>query len=417
MKKTLLTLLVFLLTATVVFGKKMTLDNMLDTVSRSSYRIDLWRKQMELHRDKEKYYKLDDWNGVQTSVTSQYSRQEDAWQTTGRAQWGPLYIEGTKDYDNDDYATVGVEKNIKDLLYSKNKSELKKLDYSKKVDELTYKTDLELLKTNLITLYVEYKNNELELRVKDSGIKTLQLEREKLTKSYELGAVSKIELDTLLMNLQNLNLETLLLKDNLAKIREEFRYVYGIDTGKAELADISAKKVPYEQLTRRYGLLDLQKKQLQKEITKENIKYLKYDDKMPDLTVGLSRDTKNNENRVSLTFSKRFLDYNLDLEQEKLDLDQQEISYRQAWNENEAEKRKILYNLANYENTWLVNKNKADLESKNYEIKKLEHQNGKSTYLDVMESFNDYLTYRITAEKARNSLSGYIYELKVKGEE
>jgi outer membrane protein TolC len=407
---------VFLLAATLQ-GKTMTLDNMLDMVSRSSYRIDLWQKQRELNRDKEKYYKLGDWNGVQTTASSQYSRLEDAWQTTGRAQWGPIYIEGTKDYDNDDYATIGVEKSLKDLIYSKNKSELKKLDLSKKVDELTYRIDMETIKANLISLYVEYKNNELELRVKQSGVKTLELEREKLTKSYDLGAVSKIELETLLMNLNNLNLESVLLKDNLTKLREQFRYIFGIDTGKLALADIPGKKLNYDGLVARYGQLDLQKQLLQQEITKESINYLNYDDITPDITVGLSRDTKNDENRVSLTFSKRFLDYNLDLEQEKLDLEQQAISYRQARLENEAEKQKILYNLASYENTWLVNKNKADLEAKNYEIKKLEYQNGKSTYLDVMESFNDYLEYRITAEKSRNSLYGYIYELRVKGEE
>jgi len=276
---------------------------------------------------------------------------------------------------------------------------------------------METIKANLISLYVEYKNNELELRVKQSGVKTLELEREKLTKSYDLGAVSKIELETLLMNLNNLNLESVLLKDNLTKLREQFRYIFGIDTGKRALADIPGKKLNYDGLVARYGQLDLQKQLLQQEITKESINYLNYDDKTPDITVGLSRDTKNDENRVSLTFSKRFLDYNLDLEQEKLDLEQQAISYRQARLENEAEKQKILYNLASYENTWLVNKNKADLEAKNYEIKKLEYQNGKSTYLDVMESFNDYLEYRITAEKSRNSLYGYIYELRVKGEE
>ncbi|MDR3258390.1 MAG: TolC family protein [Fusobacteriaceae bacterium] len=409
-------LLLSIIITGILYGKNISLDNMLDKLSSTSYQNELYNKKQEENKSKEKNYKLDTYNGVQTSVKSSYNDRYEAWETTGKASFGDFYIEGTKTYDDEDYATFGVEKNIKTLIYSKNKNELKKLDMNKEIDRIDYLSNLENHKIELILLYKEYKNSELELKIKQNGINTLQVEKNKLQTSYDMGATSKIELDSLKMNLNNLALENKVLKDNLSKIKERFYYNFNIDITNSILLDISFKKVNYDEIIKKYGLKELEKKKIQTNITTENIKYLKYDDKMPDITVGLERSTRYDENRVVLSFSKKFFGYNAELEEEKISLDQQKISLKQSINENESEKIKIYNNLYSYETEYQVNKNKANLESQKYEIKKLEYTNGKVTYLDVMESFNDYLEYQIAAEKAKNNFYGYIYELLIRSE-
>jgi outer membrane protein TolC len=409
-------LLISIIITGILYGKNISLDNMLDKLNTTSYQNELYKKKQEENKSKEKNYKLDVYNGVQTTVKSSYNNTDEAWETTGRASFGDFYIEGTKTYDDEDYATFGVEKNIKTLIYSKNKNELKKLDLNKEIDRIDYLSNLESHKLALVTLYKEYKNIELEIKIKQNGINTLQVEKNTLQSSYDGGKIPKVELDAIKINLNNLVSENKVLKDNLSKIKERFYYNFNIDITNSKLLDIALKKVNYDEIIKKYGLKELEKKKIQTDITSENIKYLKYDDKMPDITVGLERSTRYDENRVVLSFSKKFFGYNSDLEVEKISLDQQKISLKQSINENEAEKIKIYNNLYSYETEYQVNKNKADIELKRYDIKKLEHEGNKVSYLDVLESFNNYLEYQIAAEKSKNNFHGYIYELLIRSE-
>lgn len=413
MKKTLLLALVF---SALTHAKTVTLDSLLNQISTTSYQNELYRIKQENNKVKEKYYKLDTWNGVQTSVTSGYSDKEDSWQTTAKASVGPFYVEGTQDYDNSDYATIGAEKSIKDLIYSKSKSQLKKLDMNKEVDRISYVQDLDTQKLNLISLYKEYKSTELELKIKQSGIKRLNTEVKKLQAAFNLGGISEIEVRSARTSLNNLSIESKVLNDNLFKIKERFLYDFNIDLKNTSLADITPKKTNLDELIKKYGQKELNKQQLEKNITEESVKYLKYDDKMPEIKVGLERSTKNDENRVVLSFSKKFFGTNLELEEEKASLDQKEIQLKQARSENEGQKLKIYNTYYSYQKDYEVNKNKADLEKQKYDIKLLEYSTGSISYLDVMESFDDYLNYQVTSEKAKNDLYGYVYELIIRGE-
>ena len=76
--------------------KILSLDTMLKELDEKSYNREIYEIQNKINSDKEKYYKLDDFNEVETSATSNYSNREDAFETTGRVQYGPIYFEGTK---------------------------------------------------------------------------------------------------------------------------------------------------------------------------------------------------------------------------------------------------------------------------------------------------------------------------------
>lgn len=406
----------FFLLGIMSYGKNISLDTMLKELDEKSYNREIYEIQNKINSDKEKYYKLDDFNGVETSATSNYSNREDAFETTGRVQYGPIYFEGTKNYNSEDEAVYGIEKSLKDLIYSESKNQLKQLEYTKEIDRIDYKKNLETQKIDLLNLYKEYKNSELEIEIKKSGIEKLSVEEKKMKKSYELGAVAKIELDSIQYSIKNMQLEIDVLKRNLLKLKEKFAYDFGIEIGDNSLQEIVPPSKNFDIYVEEYGKKDIELLEFQKRKIEENIKYLNYDNTMPDITLGVEHSNKYDENRVVLKFSKKLFDLNIDLENEKDNLLQQEINLQQKINEREGEKLTILNNYENYLKEYEVNKNNSELELSKYNIKKLEYSLGKVDYVEVMEYFNSYINYEVAKEKAKNNLNGYIYEIMIRGE-
>lgn len=226
---------------------------MLKELDEKSYNREIYEIQNKINSDKEKYYKLDDFNGVETSATSNYSNREDAFETTGRVQYGPIYFEGTKNYNSEDEAVYGIEKSLKDLIYSESKNQLKQLEYTKEIDRIDYKKNLETQKIDLLNLYKEYKNSELEIEIKKSGIEKLSVEEKKMKKSYELGAVAKIELDSIQYSIKNMQLEIDVLKRNLLKLKEKFAYDFGIEIGDNSLQEIVPPSKNFDIYVEEYG--------------------------------------------------------------------------------------------------------------------------------------------------------------------
>ena len=420
-----LKILFFLMSSLISYGKNIKLDDMLKTLEEKSYEREIFDLEQKKNLSKEKYYNLDNYNGVKGEISTDYDYEEDKIKSNGRVSYGDFYLDLSKDKINsqknsDTDMIIGVNKSLKDMFYSKNDSEVKKLEYSKKNTEYSYYDDLETKKISLINLYEEYKNNEFEIKLKTNNLTRLKSEEKILKKSYELGATPKIDLDTLQTSRNNLEIELKYLKENIKKIKNRFLYEFGIDISKDELMDIEIPKVNISDFISNIGERKISRLGLEKEITKENIKYLKYSNKIPEVLVGVEHQERNNgysdENRVFLKLSKDIFYYDINLENEKITLDQQEINIQKEKEINISKKLEVEENCNNLYKNYLVNKNKAELEKNKYEIINLKYKLGDVTYVDVMDVFDDYLNYQVAAEKAKNLFNGYIYEILVRGE-
>lgn len=420
-----LKILFFLMSSLISYGKNIKLDDMLKTLEEKSYEREIFDLEQKKNLSKEKYYNLDNYNGVKGEISTDYDYEEDKIKSNGRVSYGDFYLDLSKDKINsqknsDTDVIIGVNKSLKDMFYSKSDSEIKKLEYSKKNTEYSYYDDLETKKISLINLYEEYKNNEFEIKLKTNNLTRLKSEEKILKKSYELGATPKIDLDTLQTSRNNLEIELKYLKENIKKIKNRFLYEFGIDISKDELMDIEIPKVNISDFISNIGERKISRLGLEKEITKENIKYLKYSNKVPEVLVGVEHQERNNgysdENRVFLKLSKDIFYYDINLENEKITLDQQEINIQKEKEINISKKLEVEENCNNLYKNYLVNKNKAELEKNKYEIINLKYKLGDVTYVDVMDVFDDYLNYQVAAEKAKNLFNGYIYEILVRGE-
>ena len=420
-----LKILFFLMSSLISYGKNIKLDDMLKTLEEKSYEREIFDLEQKKNLSKEKYYNLDNYNGVRGEISTDYDYEEDKIKSNGRVSYGDFYLDLSKDKINsqknsDTDVVIGVNKSLKDMFYSKSDSEIKKLEYSKKNTEYSYYDDLETKKISLINLYEEYKNSEFEIKLKTNNLTRLKSEEKILKKSYELGATPKIDLDTLQTSRNNLEIELKYLKENIKKIKNRFLYEFGIDISKDELMDIEIPKVNISDFISNIGERKISRLGLEKEITKENIKYLKYSNKVPEVLVGVEHQERNNgysdENRVFLKLSKDIFYYDINLENEKITLNQQEINIQKEKEINISKKLEVEENCNNLYKNYLVNKNKAELEKNKYEIINLKYKLGDVTYVDVMDVFDDYLNYQVAAEKAKNLFNGYIYEILVRGE-
>ena len=406
----------FLIFNSILFSEEVTLDTLLNKITETSYRKKMYKLDQKKTETLEKFYQMDNYNGIKSSVTTEYDDTEQIYKTTGRAEFGDVYIEGKKNHAPENYFIYGINKNIKNMIFSKNDSNLLKNDLKKEADKYTFLKNMEEQKISLINLYRDYKNMEFEIKIKNNGLKTLKSEERMLEKSFELGAIPKIELESLQYSRKNLEIEIKTLEENFEKIKKRFLYNFNIDISDKTLANITPNYTEIHDYITTIGYKDIEKLRIEKDIIKENIRYLNYNDKVPDISLGVERNTKEDENRVVLKFSKPLFYYNAELENERTSYTQQEILLNQKIEENSAEKLKIETTYSNYIKEYRVLKNKAELEKNKYEIKKLEYSLGKIDYLEVMESFDDYMEYEVSQEKAKNILNSYVYEIMVRGE-
>ncbi len=57
---------------------------------------------------------------------------------------------------------------------------------------------------------------------------------------------------------------------------------------------------------------------------------------------------------------------------------------------------------------------KSNIAYKKYLIKEKEYELNKSSYLDVIDEYNKYLSQEIETKKAKNALNAFVYKIKIK---
>ncbi|MCQ9627445.1 MAG: TolC family protein [Cetobacterium somerae] len=409
-------ILITLLLSKLIYSQEVSLDKLLNEINKTSYENQIYNIKNNQNNFKEDYYKTGRYNGVKVDGGTEYKDKENRYTFESSVSYGDFYVQGEKVKNDENKVTYGAKRSLKDLVFSKDDNELSKLKVTRDITKIDLKQGIESQKLSLINLYKDYKDNQFELKLKQNALQTLEKEKKVLEKSYQMGSIPKIDLDSLLVSYNSIKLEIDKIEHILEKIIERFYYDYGLKLQEAKLADIAPNKNNLEKYISLVGEKDLKKLNLEKEITKENIKYLKYDNKVPEISVGVERNTLNDENRVFLKFSKDIFYKDIDLSNEESSLMEKEVTYNQRANEIIAERYKIQDNYYTLQKDYLVLENRVDLEKSKYEIKKLENTLGKVSYTEVMEAFDNYLELEVSKEKAKNSLNSYIYQIIVRSE-
>lgn len=416
-----LKILTFFIFSVFVFGDEVSLDDLLENILKNSYEKNNYRLEEEKSSNLKKLYKKGDFNGIKTSFDSSYDIETESYKSQGTATFGNFYLTGVKNNAEDLDLIVGINKNIKDLIYSENKSNLKKLEISKEMEENNYFEKLESKKIDLVDLYSKYKDLEFEKNTKENGLLKLKIEEQIIKKSYNMGKISKVEYDSLQVTLENLKLELETLEKNINEMRNQFFYSFDIDLIGKSLSNIIFKEEDIEEYISKVNNKRINNLELDIEKTKESIKYKKYDKFMPDLNLGVEYGERfgienNKGSKVTLKISKDFFYQDSSLENEKINYKMQLLELENQKLEQKSEQIKLRENYRNYLLAYKSYLNKSNLEKIKYEINKKEYELGRLNYLEVIDSFNKYIDYEVAKGKAENKLNSYIYKIKIKGD-
>ncbi|MGX6591879.1 TolC family protein [Cetobacterium ceti] len=401
---------------TFLYGSEVSLDELLKSVEKNSYENKLYNVKKEENKEQEKILKKGKYNGINIQGESEYKKNQEKYILKNKATFGDFYIEGEKEKQLNSKGALGIEISLKDKIFSKEDSQLKNLINKKHIDKIDYVENLKNEKIKLIELYKNYKDNEFELKLKENALKTLEKEKNILEKSYSLGNISKIDLNSLMVTYNNLQLEIKNIKSILEQIKKIFFYEFQIEIGEQKLKEIHLENKNLEKYIKNIGKNSIEKLELEKTISEENLKYIKYDNKVPEFYIGGERNLESSDNRVFLRFSKDIFYEDTRYIEEKSSLEKININLEREKNKILSEHYKIEDGYFTLEKEFLILKNRSTLEKDKYEIKKIENKLGKISYTEVMETFDNYLELEVLKEKAKNSLNSYMYIIKIKGE-
>ena len=411
--------------------ESLTIDEVLNRVenNRESYEFKSFQNTKEATDIKIKDNKLGDFNGV--TLSSTYNMTENNFEYRDRkynktfqnkASYGPFFVNYNFVEKDKSYVSYGVEKNLKDILYSKYDSNLKINNYQQELNKISYDKNIQTKKMNLVSLYQDILNSKNELEYRKKAYDHYRVDLEKLKKSYELGASPKINLESVELEAEDSKLQIDILETKLRSLYEIGKTDYDIDFENYKLIDFIDNNESIEKLLANYMEKDIAELKLNLSVAEERKKYNNYDRYMPDLYLAYERVDRNlrgdryyrDQDIFSVRFSKKLFSTDSEYKLSELEVENLKNDLKEKIRLVDAEKIKLKAEYYELRKLASIGDKKSNIAYKKYLIKEKEYELNKSSYLDVIDEYNKYLSQEIETKKARNSLNAFVYKIKIK---
>lgn len=298
---------------------------------------------------------------------------------------GPFYH--TLRYNRKDNITneIGLSKNLRDFVISKKLQSLNEFYKNKEqiFDEYAHILDVY---SNLIV-------KKYEIQQKYDLINKMNSDKKILETQYKVGQISKIEYETMLVDLisfQN-KVDTLSIeiKDLLDELKS-FGYNESID----EIKDFEIKDIDYSKFLK-YINSENEKEQIRKTLNEQIKKY----ELFPDINISAKYQIENKDFGIGLNFKKTFKLDGSDFTESKLGYNK---NVKLKTLDTEKEKYKLLVN------TYKILEKKANLISEQYKIDEVKYKVGKISYKNLTDSKIKENDAKIEFIKSKNNLALYI---------
>ncbi len=427
-------LMFFLLMASIssFSQESLTIDEALSRVgnNKESYEFKSFENTKEGTDIRIKDNKLGDFNGV--TISSSYNITENNFEDRDRkydktfqnkASYGPFFVNYNFVERDKSYVSYGVEKNLKDVFYSKYKSNIKVYDYQQELNKISYDKTIENKKINLVNLYNDILNTKNELEYRRKAYEHYKVDLDKFKKSYELGASPKINLESAELEAEDSKLQIDILETKLKSLYEIGKTDYNIDFENYKLVDFIDNNESIEKLLASYMEKDIAELKLNLSVAEERKKYSNYDRHMPDLYLAYERVDRNlrgdryyrDQDIFSIRFSKKLFSTDSDYKLSELEVENLKNDLNEKIRVINAEKIKLKAEYYELSKLLSIASKKSQLAYKKYLIKEKEYELSRASYLDVIDEYNKYLSLEIENKRAKNTLNSFIYKLKIKG--
>ena len=427
-------LMFFLLMASIssFSQESLTIDEALSRVgnNKESYEFKSFENTKKATDIRIKDNKLGDFNGV--TISSSYNITENNFEDRDRkydktfqnkASYGPFFVNYNFVERDRSYVSYGVEKNLKDVFYSKYKSNIKVYDYQQELNKISYDKTIENKKINLVNLYNDILNTKNELEYRRKAYEHYKVDLDKFKKSYELGASPKINLESAELEAEDSKLQIDILETKLKSLYEIGKTDYNIDFENYKLVDFIDNNESIEKLLASYMEKDIAELKLNLSVAEERKKYSNYDRHMPDLYLAYERVDRNlrgdryyrDQDIFSIRFSKKLFSTDSDYKLSELEVENLKNDLNEKIRLINAEKIKLKAEYYELSKLLSIASKKSQLAYKKYLIKEKEYELSRASYLDVIDEYNKYLSLEIENKRAKNTLNSFIYKLKIKG--
>lgn len=396
---------------------------------RGSYEFKKFKNSQEDTNIKIKDNKLGDFNGV--TLSSGYSISENNYEDRDRkydrafqnkASYGPFFVNYNYVQSNRSYVSVGIEKNLKDIFYSKYNSNLKINNYQQELNKINYDKDIQTKKINLISLYQDILNAQNELEYRKKAYEHYRVELEKLKKSYELGASPRINLESVSLEAEDSKLQIDILETKLKSLYDIGKTDYNIDFENYKLLNFIENNESIDFILNSYMKDEVEELRLSLSMAEERKSYSNYDRYMPDLYLGYERVDRNlrgdryyrDQDLFTLRFSKKLFSTDSEYKLNELEVENLKNDLNEKIRLVNAEKIKLKSEYNELAKLASIGDKKSNLAYKKYQIKEKEYELSKSSYLDVIDEYNKYLSQEIETKKSKNALNAFVYKIKIK---
>ena len=430
MKKT---ILFFLLSSNLVFATENSLNfsNLLTKIEndRESYEYKNFKNTQDNINVRIKDDKLGDYNGV--TITSTYNVSENVFEDKikkydksiqNRMTYGNFFVNHNFIEKDNSYVSYGVEKNLKDLFYSKYDSDLKINKLNLNLNDLSYKKNIQNKKIELVNLYQDILNAKDELEYRKSSYEHYRLEFEKLKKSYELGASPKINVESIELEVEEAEIRINILEEKIKSLYEIAKNQYNVDFNQYSLGEFESLQENFEDLLKNYMQTDIEELENSLKVAKEKEKYSNYDRFMPDLYLGYERVDKKlrgdryyrNQDTGFIKFSKKLFSTDSEYKTNKLEVEKIENELKEKTKKIKDEKLKLKAEYVELKKLASISDKKLENLYKKYKIKEKEYELNRASYLDVIDEYNKYLSQGIATKKVKNDLNAFMYKVKIR---
>ena len=308
-----------------------------------------------------------------------------------------------------DKLNIGVKKVVNDLFYSEKKykknylklmknQNLKKIDKSKN-DELE----------KIVDEYVEIKNSEGELEVRETQKKENQKQLQNSKEKLQMGEATELEVEFF-------EIEERKIEEDIKYISETIRNkkrnllekigVYGVEN--PEFEDISETK--REVVERRE---ELELNQITQEIEQENLKFIKRKNQ-PEFVAGINYESVEGETKFIFEIKGDYFSARGEEYSKKLELDKLKLQYKQSEELIKQETDAIETERVHLENMIEIYSSLVEANSKKFEFSKKTFFKGYSDYSEYLETLKELKQSEIDLLKFKNQLAALYYKMRVR---
>ena len=404
----------FLIACSAIFAQEYGVSDLIDVYSENGYQSKY--EELELKKLESSYTELEKGskNGATFLWDTDYNSEDsDNLESTLKLTYDFFNIKSTYDSsDNEWSSSIGVEKDIKDYIYSENSYDLSIFESEEKVTKNEIEGEREEDILEIISLYKDYQEKLIEMDLYLENKVYLFAEYKTLEKEYEIGIENRLNYKYAKIKYENILRDI----DNLSKEIEDLKNSF-IDSYKIEISaddvllPFDDKLLSMDINFDKIGQREVESLVYEKKKAEETEKYGIFLDKSPDMTLGADYLLDDDEWQISFTLSKTFGDYSSDIVENKLEVEKYDIKIKEAEENNKLEKKKLKNEYESLKVEIDKYKSTAEVNEMEYLIKKEKYEQGNGDYIDYMDAYDQYNEAKSTYLKKVNELKALIFEI------